>query len=50
MWDTIRDLQEQVAYMHDVALSREKMYEDLQEKYKHVYSSYEQRTKETLDL
>ena len=26
------------------------MYENLQEKYRHVHSSYEQRTKETQDL
>ena len=50
MLDTTRDLQEQVAYMHDVALSKEKIYKDLQEKYRHVYSTYEQRTKEALDL
>ena len=50
MSDTTRDLQEQVAYLHDIALHNEKAYEDLQEKYRHVYSSYDQRTKETLEL
>ena len=50
MFDTTKGLQEQVAYMHDVALSKEKIYEDLQEKYRHVYFSYEQKIKETLDL
>ena len=41
MSDTTRDLQEQVAYLHDRTLNKEKVYEDLQEKYRHVYSSYE---------
>ena len=36
--------------MHDIALHKEKAFEELQEKYKHVCSTYEQRTKETLDL
>ena len=36
--------------MHDIALHKEKAYEELQEKYRHVYSTYEQKTKETLDL
>ena len=41
MSDTTRDLQDQVAYLHDIALHKEKAYEDLQEKYRHVYSAYE---------
>ena len=36
--------------MHDSSLRKENIHDDLQEKYKHVYSSYEQRTKEALDL
>ena len=39
-----------MAYLHDLALNKEKIYENLDEKYRHVYSTYEQRTKETLDL
>ena len=50
MLDITRNLQEQGAYLHDIARHKEKAYESLEEKYKHVYSSYEQRTKETLDL
>ena len=49
MLDATKDLQKQVAYMHDIALHKEKAYEDLQEKYRHVFAAYEQRTKETLD-
>ena len=36
--------------MHDIALHKENAYEDLQEKYRHVYFAYEKRTKETLVL
>ena len=50
MLDATNNLQEQVSYMHDISLHKEKAYEDLQEKYRHVFATYEQRTKETLDL
>ena len=50
MLENTRDLQEKVAYLHDVALNKEKIRENLQEKYRHVYSTYEIRTKETIDL
>ena len=46
----MKNLQEQVAYLHDVALNKEKIHERLHEQYKHIFATYEQRKKDTLDL
>ena len=36
--------------MRDVSLNKEKIHENLQQQYRHAYSTYENRTKEMLDL
>ena len=36
--------------MHNVPLRKLKIHENIQEYYRHVFSTYEQRTKETQDL
>ena len=45
-----KGLEEQTTFVHEVALRKEKIVENLHEQYRHVYYAYEQRTKETLDI